>query len=141
MGEPRFRVPGGAAAGARARRTGRGAGALAVRIGGDAPCWANERGYGRFTRELVTAMAARAPGDELVCFLDPASAAVFELGGSNVRQVVVGQGRSQVHAPSADGYRSPFDVFRLSRAARSARPDVFFFPAPSSHHPLPYPLP
>ncbi len=29
-----------------------------MRIGIDATCWANERGYGRFTREIVTAMVA-----------------------------------------------------------------------------------
>ena len=27
-----------------------------MRIGVDASCWANDRGYGRFTRQLVTSM-------------------------------------------------------------------------------------
>ena len=39
-----------------------------MRIGIDATCWANGRGYGRFTRELLPAMAAHAPSDNFVCF-------------------------------------------------------------------------
>src|SRR5262245_44992708 len=30
---------------------------LAMRIGIDGCCWSNRRGYGRFTRELLTALA------------------------------------------------------------------------------------
>jgi hypothetical protein len=50
-----------------------------MRIGVDATSWANARGYGRFTREIVGAMAALAPRDEFVCFLDPLSAGSFGL--------------------------------------------------------------
>ncbi len=50
-----------------------------MRIGIDATCWANERGYGRFTRELVAAMAPLAREHTLVCFLDERSARRFDL--------------------------------------------------------------
>ena len=49
-----------------------------MRIGVDATCWANRRGYGRYARELVTAMTEAAPDDEFVCFLDARAAARFE---------------------------------------------------------------
>ena len=39
-----------------------------VRIGVDATCWANGRGYGRFARELMHAMTVMAPNHEFVCF-------------------------------------------------------------------------
>ena len=50
-----------------------------MRIGIDATCWANERGYGRFTREMVSAMVALAPAHEFVCLLDARAAARFAL--------------------------------------------------------------
>ena len=62
-----------------------------MRIGIDACCWANNRGYGRFTRELLRAIVAQAPEDEFVCFVDPALARTFDLKASNVRVVVVAQ--------------------------------------------------
>ena len=33
-----------------------------IHVGIDATCWTNDRGYGRFTRSLVTALAARDSG-------------------------------------------------------------------------------
>ncbi len=52
-----------------------------MRIGVDATCWANGRGYGRFTRQLLPAMAQQAPDDEFVCFLDSAAFERFDLSG------------------------------------------------------------
>ncbi|HXI19845.1 MAG TPA: glycosyltransferase family 1 protein, partial [Gemmatimonadales bacterium] len=108
-----------------------------MRIGVDATCWANGRGYGRFTRHLLPAMADLAPEDEFVCFLDAASAAGFDLAGPNVRPVLVSQGRAPSQAAAADGYRSPRDMLRLTRAVWRERPDVFFSPSVYSYFPLP----
>ncbi len=72
-----------------------------MRIGIDATCWANERGYGRFTREIVSAMAALAPADEFVCFLDRKSADLFRLTAPNVRPVVIDLREAPVVAASA----------------------------------------
>jgi len=55
-----------------------------MRIGIDATCWANERGYGRYTREIVSAMAPQAPSHEFICFLDELSARTFALRGPNI---------------------------------------------------------
>lgn len=108
-----------------------------MRIGVDATCWANIRGYGRFTREICAAMAVAAPGHEFVFFADDAAASVFELRASNVRLVTVAQNVSPTEAASADGARSPFDMLRLTAAVRREPLDVFFSPSVYTYFPLP----
>jgi glycosyltransferase involved in cell wall biosynthesis len=112
-----------------------------MRIGVDATCWANDRGYGRFTRELVGAMVSIGREHEFVCLLDDRSAARFDLAAANVRTVVVPQRASPTTAASADSYRSPFDMLRLSRALARERLDVFFSPTVYSYFPVPPGLP
>ena len=112
-----------------------------MRIGVDATCWANNRGYGRFTRELVRAMAAVEREHEFVCLLDDRAAARFDLVAGNVTPVVVAQGASPTTAASADSYRSPIDMLRLSRALVRESLDVFFSPTVYTYFPLPPGLP
>ncbi len=112
-----------------------------MRIGVDATCWANQRGYGRFTRELVTAMVRDAPTDEFICFLDARARDVFRLDASNVTPVVVPQRQSPTQAAAAGSARSLGDMLRLSRAVWGARPDVFFSPNVYTYFPLPPGLP
>jgi len=108
-----------------------------MRIGVDATCWANGRGYGRFTRSLLPAMARLAPEDEFVCFLDGVSASRFDLVLPNVRPVRVAQRQAPTEAASADGYRAPVDMLRLTRAVWKERPEVFFSPSVYTYFPLP----
>lgn len=108
-----------------------------MRIGIDATCWANERGYGRFTRELVTAMVALAPEDEFVCFLDRRSADVFRLSAGNVRPIVVGVKESPVVAASAAGRRRIRDMLKMTRAVAREPLDVFLSPSVYTFFPLP----
>jgi len=69
-----------------------------MRIGVDASCWANERGYGRFTRELMGAMVREAPADQFVFFLDDRANARFTLAAPNVTRVLVRQRVSPTEA-------------------------------------------
>lgn len=108
-----------------------------MRIGVDATCWANPRGYGRFTRELLPAMVALAPERTFVCFLDRRAAESFDLRAPNVEARVVPQRRSPTAAASAGGYRSPRDMLRLTWAVSRARLDVFFSPSVYTFFPLP----
>lgn len=108
-----------------------------MRIGVDATCWANGRGYGRYTRELVAAMVAEAPADEFVCFLDAAAREQFALRAPNVTAVVVPQRVSPTAAAGADSARSPFDMLRLTRAVAQSGVDVFFSPSVYTYFPLP----
>ena len=116
-------------------------GQVSLRIGVDATCWANARGYGRFTRELVTAMVHIAPEDEFVLFLDERARAVFPLDAPNVRTIVVPQHVSPTTAARADSARSPADMLRFTRAVGRHRPDVFFSPTVYTYFPLPLRLP
>ena len=99
-----------------------------MRISVDATCWANERGYGRFTRELVRAMVADAPNDEFVCLMDARARETFTLEAPNVSPVVVAQRVSPTLAASVSSARSLGDMLRLTRAVARARADVFFSP-------------
>ena len=54
-----------------------------MRIGVDASCWSNSRGFGRFTRELLTAMAAADARNSFVYFADSATAGAADFSGIN----------------------------------------------------------
>lgn len=107
-----------------------------MRIGVDGTCWANGRGYGRFIRHLLPAMVRQAPEDEFIFFLDSASAQALDLDGPNLHRVVVPLGQAATAAARSDGYRSPVDMLRLTRAVWQHRPDVMFFPTVYSFFPL-----
>ena len=112
-----------------------------MRIGIDATGWANERGYGRFTRELVRAMVPLEPADEFVCFLDERAAARFSPPGGDARTVIVRQSVPPTLAAASGSRRSPMDMLRLTRAVTRARLDVFFSPSVYGFFPLPPRLP
>jgi hypothetical protein len=79
----------------------------ALRIGVDAACLANGRGYGRFTRELLAALVESAREHEFVLYADRASISSADVDAPNVRVVHVAQNVSPARAGGADGYRSP----------------------------------
>jgi len=108
-----------------------------MRIGVDATCWSNPRGYGRFTRELLPELAAQAPDDEFLCFLDEQSHTGFTLSAPNVVPIAVRMGQAPAEAASANGSRSLSDMLRLTQAVRRARIDVFFSPSVYTYFPLP----
>lgn len=106
-----------------------------MRIGIDGSCWANRRGFGRFTRNLVTAMAARST-DSLVLLIDRPSLDNADLpDGLAVVGVHVDQPPSR--AASAAGSRSLQDLRRMSVAAWRIRCDAFYFPASYTYYPVP----
>jgi alpha-1,3-rhamnosyl/mannosyltransferase len=108
-----------------------------MRIGVDATCWANARGYGRFARELLRAMVVQGSSHEFVCFVDDRAARCFDLSGPGVRMVLVPQSVSPTTAASADGSRSVGDMWRMTRAVAREELDVFFSPSVYTYFPLP----
>ncbi len=108
-----------------------------MRIGVDACCWANSRGYGRFTRELLGAMVRRSPDDEFLFFVDDNAQASLDLESDNLEVIHVRQDISPMKAASSEGRRSLGDMFRLTRAVAAADLDVFFCPSVYSFFPLP----
>ena len=108
-----------------------------LRIGVDASCWANGRGYGRFTQELLRAMVEMAPEHTFVCFVDSAVEQIWDLVAPNVSLVRVPQSATPTDAASADGNRGPADILRFTRAVWGETLDVFFSPSVYTYFPLP----
>ncbi len=108
-----------------------------MRIGVDGGCWSNARGYGRFTRELLRALVARGGPHEWVVFFDEWTQPDLDLTGERVRVVRVPQQQAPSKAAAAEGYRSPTDLLRLTRAVWRERPEVFFSPSVYTYFPLP----
>lgn len=103
----------------------------------DATCIANGRGYGRFARELIAAMAERSPDDQFVLFVDERAAAAWTGVTPNTQLALVPQAVSPTIAAAADSSRSLTDMLRFTRAVQRAGVDVFFSPSVYTFFPLP----
>lgn len=107
-----------------------------MRILIDGATWANVRGFGRVTREIVRAMLAAAPPSiRFAMLVDPATRqrADFPPGLEIVEaKVDVAPGE----AASAAGARSIKDLFRFRKVAAAHDPDILFFPAVYTYFPV-----
>jgi len=110
-------------------------------VGVDASCWANGRGYGRFTRELLARLVGCSPDIDWVFLADARAAEQFDLDARNCRLVRVSQTESPTRAASANGNRSAGDMLRFTRAVWRERLDAFFSPSVYTFFPLPPGLP
>lgn len=106
-----------------------------MRIGIDGATWTNRRGYGRFLRELVRAVAEIDRRNEYVILLD-SSADPDDPWPAPFTPRFVSTGRSVGEAATAAGRRSLGDLLRMSRAALREKLDVFFYPTVYSWFPL-----
>ena len=106
-----------------------------MRIGVDATCWHNRRGYGRFTRELLEAVLEVDKANEYLFFVDPATAECGELP-SDVQTIVVQTTVAPIEAASAEGRRSLRDLWAMSREVMRHKLDLFFFPTVYSYFPI-----
>lgn len=110
-----------------------------MNIGIDATCWWNNRGFGRFTRDLLTAMFQLDSNHHFFLFVDQP---LHELSAfCNVTVVQVASSRPTTEAAVADSRRSVFDVYELYRAVANTRLDLMYFPAVYSWFPVPRKLP
>ncbi len=110
-----------------------------MRIGVDATCWSNRRGYGRFTRSLLTAALALDGLNQYVFFVDEDSEKFPLPQGVEIVRVATDQ--PTVQAAAADGRRSLKDLWAIRRAMDSEKVDLFFFPSVYSYVPLLSPAP
>ena len=110
-----------------------------MKIGIDATCWWNNRGFGRFTRELLSAMFQLESAHTFVLFVDQPMHDVARF--ANVSVVEVEPSRPTTVAAVADSSRSVFDMYKLSRAVANTDLDIMFFPAVYSWFPVPRKLP
>ena len=111
-----------------------------MKVGIDGGCWTNWRGYGRYTRNLLSALAARGDGNEYLMFLDEAGAREAQVP-DGIRVVPVALSQAPGEAASASGRRSVADLLRMSWAVARQRLDVFFFPSVYTYFPLLRPVP
>ncbi len=106
-----------------------------MRIGIDACCWANRRGFGRYTRELVTSMVSERRNHDFILVTDRITAGDYSFpAGATVEAVYTKE--QPTRSASATSFRGPADLLRMSRAVSRIKPDVFFFPAVYSYYPV-----
>lgn len=104
-----------------------------IHVGIDATTWSNDRGFGRFTRELVTALAARDSGFRYTLVFDQPPELPAPDG---VGQLVVQTATNIAEASTGDNARSVGYLRQMGRTVRDAGFDLFFFPAVYSYFPL-----
>jgi glycosyltransferase involved in cell wall biosynthesis len=111
-----------------------------MNIGIDACCWSNRRGFGRFTRELVRRMVIDYPHHRFTLMVDSATAQQSDFP-RHWTHVEVKTAVSPTAAASADGARSPSDLWAMARATARLDFDAFFFPAVYTFYPMLHPVP
>src|SRR5689334_2415740 len=101
---------------------------MTLRVGVDATCWLNRRGFGRFTRNAVPRLIAAHVDAEYILYIDRLSSTEARLPPeASVRAVELSE--PPIQAAAAGSTRKIRDLLRLARAVRADRPDVFLFPS------------
>ncbi len=99
----------------------------------DATSWANDRGFGRFTREIIKALLARDEGFRYTLLFDQLPEESLPPGAA-IRSARTSLGLNQTAVGSSA--RSPAYFLKMARLAASVPSDVFFFPTLYSYFPL-----
>jgi glycosyltransferase involved in cell wall biosynthesis len=97
-----------------------------MRIGVDATCWHNRRGYGRHARALLRSLIRLDTSNQYTLFLDSTDEAEPTPEQCEVR--VIPSSVPTVEAASADGHRSLKDMWGKSKALSAREFDLVFFP-------------
>jgi glycosyltransferase involved in cell wall biosynthesis len=105
-----------------------------MRIGVDATCWQNTRGYGRHARSLLTALVQQDKENHYTFFMD-STEKVEQLPPAAEITLVRATAPTAV-AASANGHRSALDMWRMARAMSDARFNLLLFPTIYSYVPV-----
>src|SRR5690242_17262977 len=106
-----------------------------MRIGYDGSCLSNRRGFGRFSRRLLDALALQPGPHELVVIIDGPSADAVTIP-AGLERVVVDVGEAPSAAASAQGRRRMRDMLAMGRAVARAGLDLMYFPATYTFFPV-----
>ena len=106
-----------------------------MRIGVEATCWHNRRGYGRHLRSLFAALAEVDQPHEYKLFVDGPLIEQVDLP-KNAQAVPVRTSVPAAEAARADGSRSLRDMWAVSRALSRSAVDCLFFPTVYSYVPV-----
>ncbi len=104
-----------------------------IHVAIDALGWDNERGFGRFTRSLVGALAARDRGFRYTLLCDRQPERPVPDG---VATSIAGARKGMSESASGTKARGGADMLTMSRAAAGLKADLFFFPASYSFYPI-----
>ncbi len=109
-----------------------------IKIGVDASCWTNKRGYGRYTRELLSTLLAIDQQNEYLLFLDAQTASQSDDLPERAHRITVETSQAAVEAASASGHRSLRDLWAMRRAVHKYGQDLdlFYFPSVYTFFPL-----
>jgi glycosyltransferase involved in cell wall biosynthesis len=105
-----------------------------MRIGVDATCWQNNRGYGRHARALLRALAQIAPENHYTFLMDATEN--LDTIPPRVQVQRVRASAPTAVAASAQGHRSLADMWRMSRALSAPNFDLVLFPTIYSFVPV-----
>lgn len=108
-----------------------------MRVGVDASCWANQRGYGRYTRELLKELLATDRQNEYLLFIDAQSAAQCHGMPPDVPRVTVPTSQAATQGASASGRRSARHLWAMRQAVyqHGNDLDLFYFPSVYTYFP------
>ena len=105
-----------------------------MRIGVDATSWVNRRGYGRYTRALMTAALELDQHNHYTFFVDCESDEFPLPAGVVVCRVATKT--PTIKAAGADSRRSVADMWAVASAVRRSQLDVVYFPTDYSYVPF-----
>jgi glycosyltransferase involved in cell wall biosynthesis len=104
-----------------------------IHVGVDATSWSNDRGFGRFTRRLLAALAARNAGFRYTLLFDRQPADGLPAG---VAVLAAATQRTLNESAVGRTSRSLPYLWKMGQLARREKFDVFFFPTLYSYFPL-----
>ena len=105
-----------------------------MRIGVDATCWQNNRGYGRHARSLLSTVLRLDEENHYTFFTDSSEIVEALPAAAEVRLIKATEPTAT--AASANGHRSYSDLWRMSLAMSRADVDLLFFPTVYSYVPV-----
>jgi glycosyltransferase involved in cell wall biosynthesis len=106
-----------------------------MKIGIDGACLANRRGFGRFSRQLLDALAHTSSHHEFLVFVDRPSDASSHVPAP-FHRVIVDVHESPSKAAAASGRRRIGDMLAMGRAVAHSSLDLMYFPATYSFFPV-----
>lgn len=106
-----------------------------MRIGIDGGCLPNRRGFGRFARQVVNALANAQSPHEFVILVDRPSLDLVTIP-DGMETIAVDVREAPSVAASAQGRRGVRDLIAMGNAASKAQLDLIYFPASYSFFPV-----
>lgn len=107
-----------------------------MKIGIESTSWANPRGYGRYTRGVISALVAEPKGHEFSLIVDRHTLDSRWPLPNNVDVSVVSTNQSTLQAASAHGRRSIQDIYKMSKSVSALDLDILFFPSLHTFFPV-----